>query len=331
MTTAAAGTTDRVPLLDIEGLRVAFGGLTVVDGVSLRVGQGEVLGIVGESGCGKSVTAQAAMGLLPPIARMTADRLDLAGESILGASERRMQGLRGSVMSMIFQEPMTALNPVLTIGRQIGETLVRHGVVSGGAVRVRAAELLARVGIPSPRDKLDEYPHQLSGGMRQRVMIAIAIACNPKLLFADEPTTALDVTIQAQILELLRELQQEYRMGIVLISHDLGVVSSFADRVMVMYSGRVVEDADADAIFARPAHPYTRGLLESLPSATQDRARLKAIPGTVPPPFDLPSGCRFRTRCAIAQPVCATTDPPRVEVGPAHGAACLTPCLGAIA
>ena len=315
------------PLLEIAGLSVAFSGLTVVDRVSLSLREGEVLGIVGESGSGKSVTAQATMGLLPSSATVTADRLSLMGENLLGMPEKRLQRLRGAAMSMIFQEPMTALNPVLTIGRQIGETLVRHGVVPQGQVRERAAELLARVGIPSPRDKLDEYPHQLSGGMRQRVMIAIAIACNPRLLFADEPTTALDVTIQAQILELLRELQQEYRMGIVLISHDLGVVSSFADRVAVMYAGRIVEDAPAAAIFARPAHPYTRGLLESRPSALHDVARLKAIPGTVPPAFDLPSGCRFRTRCAYAAPACAEIDPPRVEVGPSHGAACLKPLL----
>jgi peptide/nickel transport system ATP-binding protein len=322
---------DAPPLLDIAGLSVAFSGLTVVDGVTLSLRDGEVLGIVGESGSGKSVTAQATMGLLPGSARVTADRLDLMGEPLLGAGEKRLQRLRGAVMSMIFQEPMTALNPVLTIGRQIGETLVRHAVVPAGQARERAAELLSRVGIPAPRDKLDEYPHQLSGGMRQRVMIAIAIACRPRLLFADEPTTALDVTIQAQILELLRELQQEYRMGIVLISHDLGVVSSFADRVAVMYAGRIVEDAPAAALFERPAHPYTRGLLASRPSALHDVARLTAIPGTVPPAFDLPSGCRFRTRCAHAVAACAQIDPPRLVVGPSHGAACLMPLLEATA
>ncbi|MHB2168602.1 ABC transporter ATP-binding protein [Alsobacter sp. R-9] len=306
---------------------MAFSGLTVVDRVSLSLGEGEVLGIVGESGSGKSVTAQAVMGLLPASATVTADRMHVMGESLLGAGETRLQRLRGAAMSMIFQEPMTALNPVLTIGRQIAETLVRHDVVPRAQAWERAAELLARVGIPSPREKLSDYPHQLSGGMRQRVMIAIAISCNPRLLFADEPTTALDVTIQAQILELLRELQQEYRMGIVLISHDLGVVSSFADRVAVMYAGRIVEDAPATAIFARPAHPYTRGLLESRPSALFDAPRLKAIPGTVPPAFDLPSGCRFRTRCALAMQACAEIDPPRLDVGAGHGAACLTPLV----
>jgi peptide/nickel transport system ATP-binding protein len=319
------------PLLDVAGLSVAFGGLTVVDRVTLQLHHGEVLGIVGESGSGKSVTAQATMGLLPPSARVTAERLDLMGEALLGAGERRMQQLRGAAMSMIFQEPMTALNPVLTIGRQIGETLLRHRVVPASGVRERAAELLSRVGIPSPREKLDEYPHQLSGGMRQRVMIAIAIACHPRILFADEPTTALDVTIQAQILELLRELQQEYRMGIVLISHDLGVVSSFADRVAVMYAGRIVEDAPAAEIFARPAHPYTRGLIDSRPSATHDLARLQAIPGTVPPAFDLPSGCRFRTRCEYASEACAQDDPPRAVIGPGHGAACIRPLQDAAA
>ena len=320
-----ARVSDEAPLLEIAGLSVSFGGLTVVDRITLELRDGEVLGIVGESGSGKSVTAQAVMGLLPDVAEVTADRMNLMGEPLLGVGEKRLQRLRGAVMSMIFQEPMTALNPVLTIGRQIGETLLRHGVVSAGQVRARAADLLARVGIPSPREKLDEYPHQLSGGMRQRVMIAIAIACHPRLLFADEPTTALDVTIQAQILELLRELQQEYRMGIVLISHDLGVVSSFADRVSVMYAGRIVEDAPASSLFRRPAHPYTRGLLASRPSASHDMPRLQAIPGTVPPPFDLPSGCRFRTRCAQAFASCAEIDPPRLLVGPAHGAACLAP------
>ncbi|MFZ4530518.1 MAG: ABC transporter ATP-binding protein [Alsobacter sp.] len=313
------------PLLDISGLSVRFSGLTVVDRVSMTLREGEVLGIVGESGSGKSVTAQAVMGLLPASARVTADRLTLMGESLLGAGEKRLQRLRGAAMSMIFQEPMTALNPVLTIGRQISETLIRHGMASQGGALQRSAELLSRVGIPSPRDKLDDYPHQLSGGMRQRVMIAIAIACNPRLLFADEPTTALDVTIQAQILELLRELQQEYRMGIILISHDLGVVSSFADRVLVMYAGRIVEDASAAAVFAGPAHPYTRGLLASRPSALRDIPRLVAIPGTVPPAFDLPSGCRFRNRCGFAEPACAEVDPPRIEIGTAHGAACLKP------
>ncbi|MCP8939105.1 ABC transporter ATP-binding protein [Alsobacter sp. SYSU M60028] len=329
MDAASAG--DKTPLLDIAGLSVAFAGMTVVDRVTLTLDDGEVLGIVGESGSGKSVTAQATMGLLPDVARVTADRLNLMGEPLLGAGEKRLQRLRGAAMSMIFQEPMTALNPVLTIGRQIGETLLRHGAVTAGQARARSADLLSRVGIPSPREKLDEYPHQLSGGMRQRVMIAMAIACHPRLLFADEPTTALDVTIQAQILELLRELQQEYRMGIVLISHDLGVVSSFADRVAVMYAGRIVEDAPAASLFARPAHPYTRGLLASRPSASHDTPRLQAIPGTVPPPFDLPSGCRFRTRCALAQPACAQLDPPRLQVGPTHGAACLTPLAEAAA
>ena len=311
------------PLLSVRGLSVAFGGVEVVDSISFEVDRGEVLGVVGESGCGKSVTALALMGLLPKMAHLEAETLRLDGEDLLGAREARLRALRGATMSMIFQEPMTALNPVLTIGGQIVETIRKHDRFSRRAARERAVEMLARVGIPGPAERMGDFPHQLSGGMRQRVMIAMAIACNPKLLIADEPTTALDVTIQAQILELLRGLQEELGMGIVMITHDLGVVSSFSDRVVVMYAGRIVEAATAASIFERPAHPYTRGLLASLPSTEEDRPRLSAIPGTVPPPFAFPSGCRFRPRCAHAAPRCAEVVPPLEPVGTGHRAACI--------
>jgi peptide/nickel transport system ATP-binding protein len=313
------------PLLEVTDLSISFAGIDVVDQVSFSVAEGEVLGLVGESGCGKSVTAQAVMRLLPPHAKIRAARMQAVGRDLLTLSERAMQACRGAAMSMIFQEPMTALNPVLSIGRQIGETLARHAQLSRRAARERSLELLARVGIPAPRQRLDEFPHQLSGGMRQRVMIAMAIACNPRLLFADEPTTALDVTIQAQILELLRGLQEEYRMGIVLISHDLAVVSSFADKVAVMYAGRIVERAAAAALFAAPAHPYADGLLASLPGIAGGRKRLRAIPGMVPPPSAWPNGCRFHPRCAQADATCRETVPGETIRDAEHHVACHHP------
>lgn len=315
---------DAVPLLDVVNLRVGFGSLTVVDGVSFTLHSGEVLGIVGESGSGKSVSALALMRLLPPHATITADRLTLMGEDLLTATEHRYEALRGASMAMIFQEPMTALNPVLTIGRQITETIRRHSGAGARVARARALDALKRVGIPAADQRIDEYPHQMSGGMRQRVMIAMALACAPKVLIADEPTTALDVTIQAQILELLQDLQDEYRMGTVMITHDLGVVSSFADRVMIMYAGQVVEQAQASLLFGAPAHPYTEGLLASIPSTETDVARLYTIPGMVPAPFAFPPGCRFAPRCDHARPVCATAKPALVPTGTgAHRAACI--------
>ena len=310
-------------LLEVENLRVSFGGLNIVDGLSFTLAPGEILGIVGESGSGKSMTALAVMNLLPQGGRIVADRLRLMGEDILSADEARFEELRGSAMGMIFQEPMTALNPVLTIGDQIGETARRHLKIGRREARERAIETLRRVGIPSPEKRIDEYPHRLSGGMRQRVMIAMALICRPKLLIADEPTTALDVTIQAQILDLMLGLQDEYGMGIILISHDLGVVSAFTDRVMIMYLGQVLEDAKASEIFTAPRHPYTEGLLASIPPVDRDEERLQAIRGSVPPIFDLPPGCRFEPRCGHARPVCASAVPPLVECGAAHHAACI--------
>jgi len=311
------------PLLEVRDLTVAFGALTVVDGVSFSVEAGKTLAVVGESGCGKSITALALTQLLPRGARAEASRLSLAGEDLARAGRARIEALRGSAIGMIFQEPMTALNPVITIGTQITETLVRHEQLSRRAARERARELLVRVGIPDAAARLDEFPHQLSGGMRQRVMIAIAIACGPKLLIADEPTTALDVTIQAQILELLRALQAELGMALVLITHDLGVVSAVADDVVVMYAGRIVEEAPAEALFRRPSHPYTRGLIASLPPADADRARLEAIPGVVPAPSMWPTGCRFAPRCGFAVARC-TEAPPVLAPAPSGGrAACI--------
>ncbi|WP_173934339.1 ABC transporter ATP-binding protein [Chelativorans sp. Marseille-P2723] len=311
------------PVLEVQNLRVSIGRTTIVDGVSFSLSEREVVGIVGESGSGKSVSSLALMRLLPRHAMIEADKLTLMGENLLAASERRYEQLRGAVMSMIFQEPMTALNPVLTVGEQVIETVRRHQGMSRSQARRYAIDILARVGIPAPSQRVDDYPHQLSGGMRQRAMIAIALACNPRVLIADEPTTALDVTIQAQILELLQDLQEEYRMGTIMISHDLGVVSSFTDRVLIMYAGKVVEDAAAEEMFERPRHPYTEGLLASIPSSEEDVERLYAIPGTVPPPFDLPPGCRFEPRCRHARPPCSEAQPSLMECAPDHRAACI--------
>ncbi len=311
------------PLLKVRDLSVSFGRLTVVDGVSFEVAEGRTLAIVGESGCGKSVSALALTRLLPRGARADVSELTLAGEDLANASEQRMEALRGSAIGMIFQEPMTALNPVITIGTQIVETLMRHERLPRRAARERAQNLLTRVGIPDAAQRLDEYPHQLSGGMRQRVMIAIAIACGPKLLIADEPTTALDVTIQAQILELLRTLQAELGMALVLITHDLGVVSAVADDVVVMYAGRIVEEAPAETLFRKPCHPYTRGLIASLPPADADLPRLQAIPGIVPPPSAWPPGCRFAPRCAYAADVCRSAMPPLAPAPSGGRAACV--------
>ncbi|HEY8594722.1 MAG TPA: ABC transporter ATP-binding protein [Devosiaceae bacterium] len=311
------------PFLEVRNLSVRFGGLTVVDGVSFTLAPGEVLGIVGESGSGKSMTALALMRLLPPGGTVTGDSLLFKGEDLLVAERRRLEEIRGGEIGMIFQEPMTALNPVLTIGDQIGETARRHLKIGRREARERSIEALRRVGIPDPEHRVDEFPHQLSGGMRQRVMIAMALVCGPKLLIADEPTTALDVTIQAQILELMQDLQEEYRMGIIMISHDLSVVSSFTDRVMIMYCGQVVEEAPASEVFDAPRHPYTEGLLASIPAVDRDVERLTAIEGAVPPPFDLPPGCRFAPRCTFARPACTTGAPPLAATGPGHRAACI--------
>jgi peptide/nickel transport system ATP-binding protein len=315
-------------LLRIEGLRTTFrthnGEVAAVDGVDLSVAKGRTLGIVGESGCGKSVLSLSVMRLVPPPGRIAAGRILFEGRDLLALPPAEMRDIRGNRIAMIFQEPMTSLNPVFTIGDQITEAMRAHDhTASGAALRARAIEALHRVRIPVAERRFDEYPHQMSGGMRQRVMIAMALACNPDLLIADEPTTALDVTVQAQILDLLRDLQRESGMAIILITHDLGVVAEMADEVAVMYAGRVVERAPGAAIFDDPQHPYTLGLLGSIPKIDETRERLLAIEGAVPPPFDLPRGCRFHPRCVFANETCVTEDPPLRGIDQAHQVACL--------
>ncbi|MCU0888113.1 MAG: ABC transporter ATP-binding protein [Rubritepida sp.] len=316
------------PLLEVEALRTVFrssgGDVAAVDGVSLAVERGRTLGIVGESGCGKSVLSLSIMRLVAHPGRIAGGRIRLDGRDITALSPAEMRSLRGRDMAMIFQEPMTSLNPVHSVGFQITEGIRAHEPrASEAELRERGIAALKRVRIPSPERRFDEYPHQLSGGMRQRVMIAMALACSPKLLIADEPTTALDVTVQAQILDLLRELQAETGMAIILITHDLGVVAEMADEVAVMYAGRVVERAAARALFEDPQHPYTLGLLGSIPRLDEDRENLLAIRGTVPPPFALPQGCRFHPRCPFAAAACKVEPPPLREVVPGHQVACL--------
>ncbi len=316
-------------LLEIEGLAVeipiAAGMLHAVRDVSLTLERGETLCLVGESGSGKSLTALSAMGLLPRRAVRRARRLALLGEDLATASERRMSELRGNRMAMVFQEPMTALNPAYTIGNQMVETLARHRSQSARAARDRAAELLHHVGIPAAGSRLGQYPHQLSGGLRQRVMIAMMLLCEPDLLIADEPTTALDVTLQAQILALLVRLQRELGLGLLLITHDLGVVARVAQRVAVMYAGEIVETGTVDAVFARPRHPYTRGLLACVPvpGKIPPGALLGTIPGIVPSLIGETAGCTFRDRCPEAIGACARHHPATVELGAGHGARCL--------
>jgi peptide/nickel transport system ATP-binding protein/oligopeptide transport system ATP-binding protein len=316
------------PLLSVRDLRTEFateeGRFAAVDGVSFDLAPGEVLGIVGESGSGKSVTALSILRLiLDPPGRITNGSITFDGENLLGKSERALRRIRGAKISMIFQEPMSSLNPVFTIGDQIMETVRRHQRLGRHAARQKAVAMLDLVGIPSAAKRLDEYPHELSGGMRQRVMIAIALACNPRLLLADEPTTALDVTIQAQILDLLKSLQAELDMSVILITHDLGVVAEFVDRVIVMYAGRIVEEADVNDAFETPLHPYTEGLLGSIPSLEDDVDRLPAIPGVVPNPFELPDGCRFAPRCGYARPPCRSGDIPLFRQASGRQYACI--------
>jgi peptide/nickel transport system ATP-binding protein/oligopeptide transport system ATP-binding protein len=317
-----------VTLLDVQGLTTAFmtgrGEITAIEEVSFSLKEGEILGIVGESGSGKSVTALTIMGLLPqPPARIAAGKVWFQGQELTKLSSREMQRIRGPGIAMIFQEPMTSLNPVFSIGDQIMETIKAHENLPAAALRKRAIYMLDKVGIPSAARRLDDYPHQMSGGQRQRVMIAIALACNPKLLIADEPTTALDVTIQAQILDLLMDLRDEFRMAIMIITHNMGVIAETADRVLVMYAGRVIEEAPVARVFDQPIHPYTRGLLECVPSITEDRARLIAIPGTLPDPARRPPGCRYSVRCRYAQPSCSDALPPLILEEADHWAACL--------
>ena len=302
-------------LLEIENLAVEFpshnGVMHAVEGVSLSVQAGEVLGIVGESGSGKSVTMMALMGLVAFPGRLTADRLRFDGHDLLALSERERRKLIGKDLSMIFQDPTTSLNPCFTVGFQLAETLQLHLGLDKKAAHRRSIELMEQVGIPAPESRLGVYPHQLSGGMSQRVMIAMAIACNPKLLIADEPTTALDVTIQAQILDLLRSLQKERGMALVLITHNMGVVSEMAQRVSVMYAGQIMEQRGADTLFTQPQHPYTEALLSALPERNSGQERLATIPGMVPGLYDRPSGCLFAPRCGFASAQCATRPPLR--------------------
>jgi len=313
----------------VQNLTVVFdieeGPLTAVDDVSLTLMARRTLGLVGESGCGKSVTALAVMRLLPqPAGRLAAGRILLGEEDLARLPADRLHAVRGRRIAMIFQEPMTALNPVHSIGRQLAEVFHLHFPgMEEPAVRRSCLDLLQQVGIPAPEKRLGEYPHQISGGMRQRVMIAMALACRPEILIADEPTTALDVTIQAQILDLIRELQAAAGMAVIFITHDLGVVAEMCDDVAVMYAGKVVETAPIGELFANPRHPYTRGLLESIPRLELPRKQLlRVIPGTVPGLDALPPGCRFENRCAYAQPVCGTAHPPLVDVDPRHASAC---------
>jgi len=319
-------------VLSVRGLETWFEGsqgtVRAVDGVSLEVGEGQMVGVVGESGCGKSALALSVLRLLPrPPAVYAGGEIRFQGQDLLALSEAEMRRLRGNRISMIFQEPMSALNPVFTVGNQLAEVFRVHQGLGRAAARDRSVEMLARVGVPAPERRVKEYPHQLSGGMRQRVMIAMALACRPALLLADEPTTALDVTIQAQILDLMRELREELGTAILLITHDLGVVAETTERVMVMYAGRLVEESSTLELFDRPLHPYTRGLLAAVPSAEAELEggegrELLEIPGVVPSLFDLPPGCNFAPRCPLADERCRREDPTLEEVLADHRAAC---------
>jgi len=316
-------------LLSIEGLKVSFfterGEVRAVDGVDYQVHEGKTLAVVGESGCGKSVTALSILQLIPdPPGRIVAGRICFRGTDLLGLSEKQMRSVRGNDIAMIFQEPMTSLNPVYTIGDQIVEAIQLHRDVRAAAARDLAIEMLHQTGIAEPAQRTREYPHQMSGGMRQRVMISMALSCDPALLIADEPTTALDVTIQAQILDLLKELQRRTNMSVMLITHDLAVVAENADEVVVMYASRIVEKAGVEEIFDEPLHPYTQGLLRSLPKLGIRRDRLEVIPGVVPDPLDFPTGCKFHPRCPYASDDsrCQSQEPPLEQVRPGRWAAC---------
>ncbi len=316
-----------MPLLEVRDLRVSFftprGEVRAVDGVSFTIDEGETFGLVGESGCGKSVTALSLLRLLDGSGRIVGGDIVFAGRTLLALSEEEMRSLRGDQIAMVFQEPMTSLNPVFTVGYQIGEVLEVHRGMSRKQARAEAIELLRLVEIPEPERRVDAYPHQLSGGMRQRVMIAMALACRPRLLIADEPTTALDVTIQAQILDLLAHLQEQFGMAVLFVTHDLGIVAERARRVAVMYAGRIVEEAETATLFRNPLHPYTRGLLRSIPRLGMRVRRLAAIPGSVPDPLALPSGCRFRDRCTYAVARCAEIDPQLEPFGDSRAVACI--------
>lgn len=306
-------------LLEVKGLKTYFytsrGVVRAVDGVDFAIRSGETLGIVGESGCGKSMTSLSILQLLPPGGRVAGGEILFQGKNLLKYSKKEMEKIRGNDISVIFQEPMTSLNPVYTVGRQISEAIRLHQKLSKKEAYEKSIEMLKLVGIPSPEKRVDEYPHEMSGGMRQRVMIAMALSCDPALLIADEPTTALDVTIQAQILELMREIKQRLKMSIMMITHDMGVVAEMADDVMVMYAGKVMEYADVHSIFKDPKHPYTQGLLNAIPRIDDYRERLYVIKGVVPNIFDLPKGCRFCPRCPDAMEICREKEPGLIRVG----------------
>ncbi|MDA5109690.1 ABC transporter ATP-binding protein [Brevibacillus thermoruber] len=314
------------PILQVERLQVTFrsddGEVHPVSGVDFVVHEGETLGIVGESGCGKSVTSLSIMGLLPKgIGRVSGGRIWFQGRELTAMTPKEMQKIRGNEIAMIFQEPMTSLNPVFTVGEQLDEQIRLHLGLSKREARQRSVEMLRTVGIPRAEEIAKEYPHQLSGGMRQRVMIAMAMSCSPKLLIADEPTTALDVTIQAQILDLMRQLKERQGTSIIFITHDLGVVAEMCDRVIVMYAGQVIEEAPVRELFQHPQHPYTRGLIASIPTLDQQKSRLYSIRGTVPHPAKMPAGCRFAPRCDYAQEMCRD-NPPLKEVEAGHRCRC---------
>ncbi len=314
------------PILEVEDLQTYFftrrGVVKAVDGVSFSIARGQILGLVGESGAGKSITGFSILRLIDPPGRIIGGRILFDGEDLLKKSEAEMAGIRGDRIGMVFQDPQTSLDPVFTVGFQMQEALVAHRPTGRADALRRAAEMLEAVGIPSPRERLSDYPHQFSGGMRQRVVISIAMGSDPGLLIADEPTTALDVTIQAQVLTRMRRLVRQHGTAMILITHDIALVGQFCDRIAVMYAGHLVELADAATIIRAPRHPYTRGLLRSIPGRQERRKRLVQIPGMMPNLLDLPDGCPFRPRCEQAGPACAVR-PPLVEVGPGHAVACV--------